>query len=251
MKLSSTLLASLSTLTSKFFLSIFQQLITINNLDAAITCRNGQDVFEVSCTVDDGFTIIVNEACRQSYFPMVDFANSFVWGDSAVTTMETPTGSSAGDVVSGGECVGRTGSKDVKPSSTTLIDSDSTMAFGWGSVPLNSCGITPIETTDAQTGDPYTKYEVYWNSLHNDGAQNMYQLGRVIFTCRLDPFQEDAASITISEDLAISDPGEQRVDLAAGLELQIGRSDFDGTKITDEDSLSLYTIDGDNTAQLT
>ena len=253
MKLSSTVIASLTTLASKFYFVCLLNSVIIYNSDASITCANGNNVFEVSCTVSNGFTIVVNEACRKSYFPMVDFANSFVWGDSTVTTMTNPTGTGATDVVTGGVCQDSTGTIDynVKPSSTSNTDSSLAAAFGWDSVPLNSCGISSTEMTDATTGNAYTKYDLYWNSLHHDGAQNMYQLGRVKFTCRIDPYQEDGASISITEDVAIADPGEQRVDLAAGLELQIGRSDFDTATLTDEEALSSYTIDATNTAQLT
>lgn len=49
-------------------------------LDASVSCPNGKSLFEVSCTIAEGFDIRINESCRKAYFPFIDFTNSFVWG---------------------------------------------------------------------------------------------------------------------------------------------------------------------------
>ena len=63
-----------------------------------VTCPNGKDLFEVSCSVSDGFDIRINESCRKSYFPFIDFANSFLWGDQTKVHMDRPSGSTGVDV---------------------------------------------------------------------------------------------------------------------------------------------------------
>ena len=65
---------------------------------ASITCPNNKELFEVSCTIADGFDVRINESCRKSYYPFIDFTNSFVWGDPTKIQMEIPTGSSGADV---------------------------------------------------------------------------------------------------------------------------------------------------------
>ena len=52
----------------------------------------------MSCTIANGFDVRINESCRKSYYPFIDFTNSFVWGDPTKTQMEIPTGSSGADV---------------------------------------------------------------------------------------------------------------------------------------------------------
>ena len=54
----------------------------------------------------------------------------------------------------------------------------------------------------------------------------MYQLGQVQFTCRVDPYQEDATSVSISEDTSVDDPTEKNLDIRAGLTLQINKVSF-------------------------
>ena len=94
------------------------------------------------------------------------------------------------------------------------------------------------------TSMEYIAYDLYWNSLFTDSTQDMYQLGQVKFTCRVDSYQEDAtAAVTITEDDAIADPVEQRVDLRAGLTLQINKAEFDGGSAVDESSLTEVVID--------
>ena len=51
----------------------------------------------------------------------------------------------------------------------------------------------------------------------------MYQLGQVQFTCRVDPYQEDATQVTISEDTAVDDPTEKNLDINSGLTLEINK----------------------------
>ena len=87
----------------------------------------------------------------------------------------------------------------------------------------------------------YTAYDLYWNSLFADTTQNMYQIGQVKFTCRVDPYQEDATSVVITEDEAVDDPVEQRVDINAGLSLEINKAAFDGA--LDESTLAEVVID--------
>merc|ERR1712048_1083352 len=69
----------------------------------------------------------------------------------------------------------------------------------------------------------------------------MYQLGQVQFTCRDDPYQEDATSVSISEDTSVDDPTEKNLDINAGLTLEINKADFDGT--VDESALTEVVID--------
>ena len=87
----------------------------------------------------------------------------------------------------------------------------------------------------------YIAYDLYWNSLFADTTQNMYQIGQVKFTCRVDPYQEDATSVVITEDEAVDDPVEQRVDINAGLSLEINKAAFDGA--LDESTLAEVVID--------
>ena len=44
--------------------------------------------------------------------------------------------------------------------------------------------------------------------------------------CRVDPYQEDAVVVTISEDTSIADPTAKRVDLANDLKLEISHLSF-------------------------
>lgn len=214
--------------------------------DAAVSCATGTELFEVTCSATTGFTITVNEACRASYFTMVDFANSFVWKDSTVTAMATPTGSGAADVVAGETCANAAGTAiNMKPAATGITDSATTAAFGWAEVPLSCATMTQVAS--ASGSNEYVKYELYWNSQFVDGTitQNMYQLGQVKFTCRIDPYQEDAGVVTISEDTAVADPNDKYVDIAAGLELKVNKADFDTASPQVESGLSAVAVDAD------
>ena len=71
---------------------------TANGQATVVTCPSGKKLFEVSCSRSDGFDIRINESCRKSYFPFIDFTNSFVWGDATKTRMDNPAGSAGSDV---------------------------------------------------------------------------------------------------------------------------------------------------------
>ena len=186
----------------------------------------------------------MNEACRASFFTMVDFANSFVWKDSTVTAMASPLDADAyADAVVSGQFCTDSSSNDVsmKPASTGITDDASSPAFGW-TVPLSCATMTQVSDG---TNNDYVKYELYWNSQFNDATQNMYQLGQVMFTCRIDPYQEDATGVvTVSEDTAVDDATEKYVDIAAALELNIYKATFDGGSI-DESTLTTVAVDSD------
>ena len=121
-------------------------------IDAAITCPSGDSLFEVACSVDKGFTITVNEACRAAHFPMVDFANSFVWGDSTKMSMVDASVATAAGIdaaFTGADgCTDGTIDYNVKPGATGITDSAGTAAFGWEQIPLDSCGISSRVETD-------------------------------------------------------------------------------------------------------
>ena len=51
----------------------------------------------------------------------------------------------------------------------------------------------------------------------------MYQLGQVKFSCRIDPYQEDAGVVTITEDTAVTDPAQQYLDIAAAIKLDVNK----------------------------
>lgn len=216
--------------------------------DAQVTCAGTTELFEVSCSATTGFNIVVNEACRGSFFTMVDFANSFVWKDSTVTAMATPTGTNAADVVAGQTCVAADGTTAIsmKPAASGITDSATTPAFGWASVPLSCATMTQVASNAGS--NEYVKYELYWNSQFVDGSitQNMYQMGQVKFTCRIDPYQEDATGVvTITEDTAVADPSDKYVDIAAGLELKVNKADFLTASAQDESALAAVTVDAD------
>merc|ERR1739838_124944 len=192
--------------------------------DAAITCDGTTQLFEVGCDATNGFTVKVNAACRSKYFTMVDFANSFLWKDSAVTAMATPAGSTAADVVAGQTCTdSATNNVSFKPATSGITDSATTATFGW-TVPLSCATVTQNQPTGQ---NEYLTYDLYWNSQFVDAASNnMYQLGQVKFSCRIDPYQEDTGLVTISEDTAVSDPAEQYLDIAASIALEINKVSF-------------------------
>ena len=202
-----------------------------------------RQLFEVSCTQADGFDIKINEGCRTKHFPFIDFTNSFVWGDSAVKKMATPTGSAGTDVVtgwSGGTCT------NVKLSATgTVTDLDG--ANSWNmKMPLTNCAIQATEGTDANTSKKYIEYALYWNSQLLDSqlaTQQLYQIGQVKMTCRVDPFQLDAPVVKVTEDAdAISDPAASRIDIRSALSLKIRKFAFTDTDKVDEAGLTAVTV---------
>ena len=153
---------------------------------------------------------------------MVDFANSFLWKDQTVTAMATPSGTDAASVVTGAAaCTDSTGATvSFKPASSGISDSQNAAAFGW-TVPL-SCSTVTQNPSGGGTNE-YVTYDLYWNSQFNDGTDNMYQLGQVKFSCRIDPYQEDAGIVTIYEDSAHNDPAEQYIDISNSIDLSVNR----------------------------
>lgn len=221
--------------------------------DAAISCAGTTQLFEVECSATTGFKIVVNEACRGSFFSMVDFANSFVYKAATPTVMADPTGTTFDDVVTGETCTdGATSPNNIspKPAASGITDDAGTAAFGWASVPL-SCA-TKTQVAGSSSANSYVKYELYWNSQFSDAdvtGQNMYQLGQVKFTCRVDPYQEDAiGTVTITEDTAVTDPSDKYVDIAAGLELNIKKAEFDAGSPVDEGATAFTAVAVDSVA---
>ena len=198
---------------------------SIHISEAAITCANSKQLFEVTCSQADGFDIKINEACRSTYFAFIDFTNSFVWGDATVKAMATPAGFTGNDVVAGyfGTC------NMVKLASTGGVkDSDNSNSWNL-KVPLADCGISATSGTDSSTNKRYYEYALYWNSQLSDSnpVQQLFQIGQVKMTCRLDPFQLDAPVVKVTEDSnSIADPPEQRFDIRSALSLKIGRLEF-------------------------
>ena len=93
-------------------------------IEATIQCAGGKELFEVTCS-PDGFDIKINDACRKSFFPQIDFANSFVWGVNTVYKMADHTVNTAVGVVAGS-----TATCTPKISGTgTVTDTDGTAAF--------------------------------------------------------------------------------------------------------------------------
>jgi len=200
--------------------------------DAAITCDGTTQLFEVSCDATNGFSVVVNAACRNKYFTMVDFANSFLWKDSTVTSMAVPAGSAAADVVANAAaCTSGGNPVSFKPASSGITDSQNAAAFGW-TVPLSCAAAT--QNPSAGGANEYLTYDLYWNSQFTDGQDNMYQLGQVKFSCRIDPYQEDAGVVTITEDTAVTDPAQQYLNIAASIDLKVNKAVFDGGSPQDE-----------------
>ena len=85
----------------------------------------------------------------------------------------------------------------------------------------------------------YIEYALYWNSQTLDSSfiQLLYQIGQVKMVCRVDPYQEDAVVVKVTEDTSIADPPEQRVDIAAELELEISHLSFTDANKQDMTSL--------------
>ena len=183
----------------------------MTGLDPGVTCPDDKELFEVSCSISDGFDVRINESCRKSYFPFIDFTNSFVWGDSSKTQMDNPTGSAGSDVDQvcvyfllinsllvfvdhhtvnillqsfGGAC------SNVKFSSTGSVK-DTDGVNSWNiKIPLSDCSMT--ETTEFDSSwNKYTEYSLCWNSQLSDDSpvQQLLQVGQVKLVCRVDSFQ--------------------------------------------------------------
>ena len=139
--------------------------------------------------------------------------------------MATPGGSAGTDVVATfqGTCT------NVKLASTGSVKDSSTTDNAWNlKVPLTSCAIAATEGTDSTTNKKYVEYALYWNSQLSDNnpAQQLYQIGQVKMVCRVDPYQEDAVVVKVTEDTSIADPTAQRVDIATDLALEISHLSF-------------------------
>ena len=173
-----------------------------------VTCPNGKELFEVSCTLSDGFDIRINESCRKSYFPFIDFSNSFLWGNQTKSQMDTPSGSSGVDVDKLGvhrllmkrkqRAALLTLSKNFSGtcSSVKLLSTggvkDSDNVNSWNlKIPLSDCSITSklakLDLTGS-AGNRYTEYELFWNS-HLSANSQLFQIGQVKLVCRVDSFQ--------------------------------------------------------------
>ena len=160
-----------------------------------MSCPNNKELFEVSCTISDGFDVRINESCRKAYFSFIDFTNSFVWGDSSKVQMENPTGSSGVDVDQNfnGDCT------NVKFSSTGGVkDSDDNNSWNL-KVPLSDCSISSDNTKTDASDNKYTEYTLYWNSHFSDAlaVRKLFQIGQVKLVCRVDSFQ-------VSENLSLN-----------------------------------------------
>ena len=95
-------------------------------------------------------------------------------------------------------------------------------AYGWSTIPLNSCGISGVEATDGTTGALYYEYSLYWNDILSPAATPIFQLGQTQFKCRFDAQQHDAASQSdISEDTHIADPAEGLFSITVELQIHL------------------------------
>ena len=85
-----------------------------------------------------------------------------------------------------------------------------------------------MQTDSNNNNYKYIEYALYWNSQTVDSTvtQLLYQIGQVKMVCRVDPYQEDAVVVKVTEDTSIADPTEQRIDIAADLELEISHLSF-------------------------
>ena len=168
---------------------------------------------------------------------MVDFANSFVWKAATPTKMQTFTGSNweavNGDSNDVCKDASTTPAIDIspKPLASGQKDSESANAFGWN-IPFSCATATENAADTNSNGAKFLTYDLYWNSQFSDGqaapAENfMYQLGQVKISCRINPYQEDAGVVTITEDAAVDDIADKYVDVAAGLELKVKKVSLD------------------------
>ena len=100
--------------------------------------------------------------------------------------------------------------------------------------------------TDANNNNyKYIEYALYWNSQTVDSTvtQLLYQIGQVKMVCRVDPYQEDAVVVKVTEDTSIADPTAQRVDIATDLELEVSHLSF-----TDANKKDMTALIGTPTA---
>jgi hypothetical protein len=217
--------------------------------DAAITCAGTTQLFEVTCDVTDGFKIIVNDNCRKQFFSMVDFENSFIWGSDAVKVMATPAVASATaaatDVValSTATCT----PKGVASTAGSITDSENNAAFQYTSK-FSECEVAAPVADNTGTNTKYA-YNLYWNSQHIGDTNNpLFQIGQVKFTCVIDPLQEDAGVVKVSEDTAVADPTEVKLDFRTDLSLEVKKFVFDVTAAKDVDALTTVAYPGSQLA---
>ena len=158
---------------------------------------------------------------------MIDFANSFIYNAASPITMEVFGGISWSDIVAGATCIAPSGF-DISPNpiSTGIVDSDASPSFGWD-IPFSCASVNQVDV-DA-VGNKVLKYDLFWNSQFQDGYNTpMYQLDQVKISSTINPYQEDAAAVTITKDTAINDI-DNKVDIAAGLELKVNSVSFFGS----------------------
>ena len=150
---------------------------------------------------------------------MIDFANSFIYKANTPTAMATPSGTTYADVVASETCVGgAAGTPKPTAGGSGNTDSDLTGAFSWD-IPF-ACATASQTATDA-AGNKILQYDLFWNSQFSDANNVMYQLGQVQISCKVNPYQEDAGVVTVTEDAAVADISDKYVDVAGGLELKV------------------------------
>jgi hypothetical protein len=206
----------------KLSLGVLAALAGVN--EAVVTCSGGKAIFEATCD-SNGFKILINEACRAEGFAGVDFPNSFVWGVNTVTTMAVP-GCTAPcvptDVVAGATetC------SSIKPSTAAgTVDGDGTQTYQW-LVPLTECGVVASQDT-TDPANVFTKYDLYLNSNSGvDTLNTIVQMEQVKFTCKLEPFQEDAGAVTVSQGDLVSDAAF-KLDLRSLVTLEVSTAGAD------------------------
>jgi len=193
--------------------------------EAVVTCTSG-DLFEASCD-SAGIKILIKEACRAEKFAGIDFPNSFVWGDAAVTTMAVPGCAAPCTPV---EVVVGTAAtcSSAKPSTgagADYEDSNGDQTYRW-LVPFDECGVTAtLDNTDVN--NVFTKYDLYLNANSAvDTANAISQMEQVKFTCKLEPFQEDAGVVTITQGDLVEDDAF-KLDLRSLVELKVSTAAAD------------------------
>lgn len=206
----------------KLSLGVLAALAGLN--EAAVTCSNSKELFEASCD-SAGIKILINEACRAEGFGGIDFPNFFAWGVQTVTTMHAPgctAPCAATDVVDGSTAT----CSSAKPmTDAAYVDGDNAQTYRW-LVPLTECGVvSSLDSTDAT--NVFTKYDLYLNSNSVANSANaIAQMNQVKFTCKLEPFQEDAGQVTISEVDLVADK-EVSVDFRSLVELEVSTASSD------------------------
>jgi len=184
--------------------------------DAALSCDSGFQLFHATCN-KDGFTITINEDCRQSDFSGIDFTNSFMFGRASQTQRVTATGTASASVadyvdncstdptfgsmcadVCPGEPVAASVNIPAYGASTVVKDS-----WQWN-IPFNNCAVQGQLHTATGPDQYWWYYDLYFNSF-NDHADNLVQMGQVKFQCQLKDFQEDSGSVVITEDDMVAD----------------------------------------------